>query len=355
MTFDDFHAIIPAGGSGTRLWPLSRRDRPKFLLDLSGSGRTLLQQTWDRLERLVGPDRIHVVTGAAHADAVREQLPALRHIVVEPTPRDSMPAIGLAAALIETRHRGAVIGSFAADHLVTDDAAFGRAVAEAVTVARTGLVCTIGITPSGPSTAFGYIEAGRPLGLPDAPGAVAVSRFVEKPNAATAAGYVAHGGFRWNAGMFVATASTLLDHLARLRPALHQGLLALAANGPSPDPARWDELEKIAIDHAIAEPVAAAGGIAMVPGEFDWFDVGDIAALAQLRDERDGGSRDGVLLHDADGLVIDSPGRSVTVLGIHDVVVIDTGDAILVTTLDHAQQVKELPAAWVARGRPDLT
>ena len=125
---DDFHAIVPAGGSGTRLWPLSRQSRPKFLLDLLGDGRTLLQQTWDRLEPLVGSDRVHVVTGISHTGGVREQLPDLAHLVVEPSPRDSMPAIALAAAIIAEREPEAIVGSFAADHVVEDEAVFAAAV-----------------------------------------------------------------------------------------------------------------------------------------------------------------------------------------------------------------------------------
>src|SRR5690349_2699157 len=147
-----FHAIVPAGGAGTRLWPLSRKGRPKFLLDLTGSGRTLLQQTWDRLAPLTGADGVTFVTGTAHAAAVAEQLPGLdpRNLVAEPSPRDSAAAICLAAAIIGHRHPGAVVGSFAADHVIRDEAAFGAAVAEAVAAAEAGEIVTLGITPDHP-------------------------------------------------------------------------------------------------------------------------------------------------------------------------------------------------------------
>ncbi|WP_019144627.1 mannose-1-phosphate guanylyltransferase [Aeromicrobium massiliense] len=351
MTLESFHAVIPAGGAGTRLWPLSRTTRPKFLLDLTGSGRSLLQQTWDRLTTFVEPDHVHVVTGAKHAEAIREQLPELTHLVIEPEGRDSMPAIGVAAALIHRDDPGAVVGSFAADHLIQDVETFARAVAEADAVARTGKVVTIGIEPTGPSTAFGYIEAGDPLGLDAAPHALDVVGFVEKPDADTAAAYLATGRYRWNAGMFVARTDVLLDHLAEQKPALRAGLDRLVDGYDGTlDAEVWSSLEKVAIDHAIAEPVAAAGGVAVVPGEFDWFDIGDFAALATL--PRPASSA--LLVDSEDALVLADPGKPVTVLGIPGAVVVDTGDALLVTTAEHAQAVKQLPGAWAERGRPDL-
>lgn len=354
-TIDSFHAIVPAGGAGTRLWPLSRAGNPKFLLDLTGSGRSLLQQTWDRLLPLTGPDQIHVVTGAAHAAAVAAQLPELRHLIVEPSPRDSMPAIALAAALIEAADPGAVVGSFAADHVINDAAGFRADVALAAATARHGKICTIGIAPDTPSTAFGYIEAGAPLGLADAPGAVAVTRFVEKPDAATASRYLDSKAFYWNAGMFLMRAQVLLDHLARLQPDLHAGVRAIAGNWDGPQrqsvlERTWPTLTRIAIDHAIAEPVAADGGVAMVPAQFDWSDLGDFAALGTLAPP----PGDNTLFLDASGLVRAPHRKTVTVIGIGGVVVIDSADALLVTTAEHAQRVKEATAAWRSRGREDL-
>lgn len=354
-TIDAFHAVIPAGGAGTRLWPLSRATKPKFLLDLTGSGRSLLQQTWDRLLPLVGPDRIHVVTGPDHAEAVAAQLPELSHLIVEPSPRDSLPAIALAAALIEAADPGAVVGSFAADHVIDDVTRFRADVTAAVATARTGKICTIGVTASGPSTAFGYIEAGPSLGLADAPTAVAVTRFVEKPDAATARHYVDSGTFYWNAGMFVMSAEVLLGHLAELEPDVYAGVTAIAQHWDNPDrqavlERSWPTIPRIAIDHAVAEPVAAAGGVAMVPGRFDWSDLGDFGALSALPapDSND------TLFIESSGLVRAPSGKTVTVIGIDDVVVIDTGDTLLVTTVDQAQRVKEAPTAWRARGRDDL-
>ncbi|KAE8764639.1 mannose-1-phosphate guanylyltransferase [Georgenia thermotolerans] len=349
------HAIVPAGGAGTRLWPLSRRTAPKFLLDLTGAGRTLLQQTVDRLRPLTGAGGVTVVTGTAHAAAVRAQLPELAEadLLAEPSPRDSMAAIGLAAAVLARRHGDVVVGSFAADHVVRDTAAFERAVREAVAVARAGYVVTIGIEADRPSTAFGYIRAGEPLGGAGTPTARRVVGFTEKPDADTAAAYLATGEYRWNAGMFVVRAAVLLDHLAAERPALHAGLGEIAdawdTDARQEVLARvWPDLEKVAIDHAIAEPVAARGGVAVVPAAMGWDDVGDFASLATLvppadDDVRVLGPAADVLTVDADGaLVVPGSGRTVTVLGIPDAVVVDTPDAVLVTTRAHAQQVKQV-------------
>ncbi|GGC15055.1 mannose-1-phosphate guanylyltransferase [Cellulomonas carbonis] len=358
------HAVVPAGGAGTRLWPLSRAGSPKFLHDLTGAGRSLLQQTVDRLAPLA--DGVVVVTGERHAAAVLDQLPDLRgSVLAEPSPRDSMAAIGLAAAVLAEREDDPVIGSFAADQVVEAGPAFGEAVRQAVVAARAGYVVTVGIRASGPSTAFGYVRTGEPLGLADAPDACRASGFTEKPDAATAAAYLATGEYRWNAGMFVVRASVLLDHLARLLPVLHDGLreIARAWDTDARDDvlARvWPGLQRIAIDHAIAEPVAAEGGVAVVPGDFGWDDVGDFASLGDLVPaDAEGrhvlGDADAVLTLDAARpVVVPGSGRLVAVLGLDDAVVVDMPDALLVTTRAHAQQVKGVVDAVRAAGRDDL-
>jgi mannose-1-phosphate guanylyltransferase len=366
-----FHAVIPAGGAGTRLWPLSRSAAPKFLHDLTGSGRSLLQATVDRLAPMTEPGSVLVVTGVRHVDAVRRQLPGLDDgaVLAEPSPRDSMAAIGLAAAVLAERHGDVVLGSFAADQVIQGARAFESAVREGVEAARAGFVVTVGIAASHPSTAFGYVRSGEPLALPGAPTARHAVGFTEKPDVGTATAYLATGDYRWNAGMFLVRAQVLLDHLAEQRPDLHTGLRTLARAWDTPDRESvlaevWPGLEKIAIDHAIAEPVAAAGGVAVVPGDFGWDDVGDFASLATLLPPVAGAVDDGarVLGDDASVVRLDSLGsvvvagsdRLVAVLGIDDVVVVDTPDALLVTTRARAQQVKSIVDAVRARGATEL-
>ncbi|GEL95679.1 mannose-1-phosphate guanylyltransferase [Cellulomonas composti] len=361
-----FHAVVPAGGAGTRLWPLSRAGHPKFLLDLTGSGRTLLQATVDRLAPLTGEDGVVVVTGVRHADEVARQVPGLTtgpggRLLVEPSPRDSMAAIGLAAAVLLERHGpDVVIGSFAADHVIGDTDEFHAAVREAVEAARAGYVVTIGIRATGPSTAFGYVQAGESAGVAGAPGARRASGFTEKPDEQTARAYLATGEYRWNAGMFVVLARVLLDHLDAQLPALAGGLRTIAAVWDTPErddvlSGVWPGLTKIAIDHAIAEPVAAAGGVAMVPGEFSWDDVGDFASLAGLVPGGTLGDASAVLRVDApDAFVVTGGDRTVSVVGLPDAVVVDTPGALLVTTRAHAQQVKAAVDAWRAQDRDDL-
>ncbi|MGV1008710.1 MAG: mannose-1-phosphate guanylyltransferase [Dermatophilaceae bacterium] len=358
---DGFWAVIPAGGAGTRLWPLSRRGAPKFLHDLTGSGRTLLQGTWDRLVPLAG-DRIVVVTGMAHAAAVAASLPGLPpvNLLAEPSPRDSMPAIGLAAAVIARRDPQALIGSFAADHVIREVAGFHDAVREAVAVARTGLLVTIGVTPTEPATGFGYIREGAALDVTGATHARAVRAFVEKPDAETARAYVDSGEYRWNAGMFVVRASVLLDLLRAWHPDLADGVEAIAAD-LSLLAQRWGALAKIAIDHAVAEPAADAGRVAVVPARFTWDDVGDFDSLAGLLEGSDGGAGVHVLGPQADVLAVDSTalvaaqsGRVVAVVGADDLVVVDTPDALLVLPRSAAQQVKALVERLAADGREEL-
>ena len=359
---DGFWAVIPAGGAGTRLWPLSRSSSPKFLHDLTGAGRSLLQATWDRLEPLCG-DHIMVVTGVSHEAAVRAQLPglALANLVAEPSPRDSMAAIGLAAAMLERRDRDAVIGSFAADHIIREPEMFAGCVREAVAVAQTGLLVTIGIEPSGPATGFGYIQVGDRLAIPGAPNVRAVRSFVEKPDEPTARRYLDTGEYRWNAGMFVVKASVLLDLLAEFHPTMAAGLRAVAAE-PGRLAELWPGLAKVAIDHAVAEPAAAEGRVAVVPGRFSWDDVGDFTSLGLLLSDTADvpglkvlGDVDLVLAKDTTGVVIPGSGRTVAVLGLDEIVVVDTPDALLVTTREYAQDVKALVDLLKATGRVDLT
>jgi mannose-1-phosphate guanylyltransferase len=355
---ETFWAVVPAGGAGTRLWPLSRKGSPKFLHDLTGAGRTMIQATLDRLEPLAG-ERFLVVTGRAHRDAVVAQLSELDpgRVLAEPSPRDSMAAIGLAAALLEREDPGAVMGSFAADHVVTDPDTFRDRVRLATAVARDGLLVTIGIEPTHPATGFGYIRLGAPL--PGYDGAFAVEEFVEKPPATVAEEYVASGRYRWNAGMFVCRPAVLLDLLAAEHPEFAASLRALAAD-PGTLEEVWPTLPRIAIDHAVAEPAAAAGRVAVVPGAFGWDDIGDFASLAPLipPDAAGGPSVLGdpqlVRSVDSTGLVAALGGRMVAVVGLDDIVVVDTGDAVLVTTTSRAQDVKRI-VEELNESAPELT
>jgi mannose-1-phosphate guanylyltransferase len=366
---DDFYAVVPAGGAGTRLWPVSRQGAPKFLHDLTGAGRTLLQATFDRLTPIAGPGGVVLVTGAKHADACAAQLGDLlsgENILAEPSPRDSMAAIGLAAAVLQQRHGDVIIGSFAADHIINSRTSFANTVAEAVATAREGFVVTIGIPAARPSTAFGYIFCGDVIGIADAPSARAVRGFTEKPDAVTAREYISTGAYRWNAGMFVVKTSVLLGHLQRLRPGLHAGLVEIAAAWDSPRrsvvlDAVWPGLEKVAIDHAIAEPVAATGGVAVVPATFGWDDIGDFNALAAVLPGVDSGNNkvvgdaaDVVRIETAGNVVVPGADRVVALLGVDDLVVVDTPDALLVTTRSRAQQVKSIVDAVREAGYDNL-
>ncbi|MDR1151725.1 MAG: mannose-1-phosphate guanylyltransferase [Bifidobacteriaceae bacterium] len=398
-----FRAIVPAGGAGTRLWPLSRRKAPKFLLDPFATGRSLIQATWDRLAPLAGPDGIAIVTGAAHADAVRGQLPPATEVFTEPSPRDSMPAIGLAAAVLTNRHPNAIVGSFAADHVIGDNAVFADAVRRAIEAAREGFIVTVGVRPTGPSTAFGYIQAVDPLAGLDAR---RVGAFKEKPDAATARSYLAAGDYQWNAGMFVARGKILMDRLAESHPEMAEGLWTIARAWDTADRARvldevWPTLPRIAIDHAIAEPLAPRGGMAVVDGTFAWDDVGDWRSVGDLITPAADGARHlavqappappgtdadraladtagpadqlarggdesprvpdlpgplsaAILIDSPDALIASNDGRVVAVVGVPGAVIVDTEDALLITTRDEAQRVKDVVSELARRGYEGL-
>lgn len=363
---DRFIAVIPAGGVGTRLWPLSRAAAPKFLHDLTGSGSTLLRATYDRLHPLAG-NRMLVVTGQAHRDAVCRQLPEVHDadLVLESEPKDSGAAIGLAAAILHERDPDTIMGSFAADQVISPDQLFQEAVREAIHTAAAGKIVTIGIKPTHPSTGFGYIRSGKALNIAGAPSAHDVVEFVEKPDEVVAQQYVDSGDYVWNAGMFVAPVSLMLKHLEANQPELFQGLQEIARAWDTPQrdevTARiWPTLPKIAIDYAVAEPAAEAGDVAVVPGTFRWDDVGDFASVGRLNSAKEvddvtvlgEGAR--VFTENSSGVVVTDTKRVIALIGIEDVVIVDTPDALLVTTMANSQRVKAAVDALKASGDTDV-
>lgn len=361
-----FRPLIPAGGVGSRLWPLSRAHAPKFLLDLTSSGNSLLRDTYDRLIDLSNAS-VMVVTGTSHANAVTQQIPELRaaDLVLEPSPKDSAAAIGLACAIIHRREPDAIIGSFAADHVISPVDEFHKVVTEAIITAATGKIVTIGITPTEPSSAFGYIHAGDSLGIEGAPNAYAVDTFVEKPDTTTAQKYLDSGEYTWNAGMFVAPAALMLKHLQTNEPELYEGVMEIAEAWDTPEREAvmeriWEGLPKTAIDYAVAEPAAAAGDVAMVPGSFSWDDIGDFDAVARLNAEKSGedliilGEQENVINQGCSGIIVANTDRKISVIGLENIVVVDTPDALLVAPRSKAQAVKDTVSEVKARGLTEL-
>ncbi|KFI73152.1 mannose-1-phosphate guanylyltransferase [Bifidobacterium mongoliense] len=371
--FDDVHVIIPAGGTGTRLWPLSRGAKPKFLYDLVGQGSTLIQSTFDRLAALLGPDHVVVSTGRDHVSAIRHQIPQLAegNIFAEPVPRDSTAAIALATAVLARRYgERIVVGSFAADQVIRGRDAFVEAVRQAVLTARAGYVTTIGIAASRPSTAFGYIHQGASLAdrVPGAPARARLSgssrsRMPTRPRPTWR-----RGEYRWNAGMFVMRADVLLDHLRAHKPELFAAISRIAdammrsdREGREAMDRCWPRVEKIAFDYAVAEPLSLSGGVAMIPGDFGWDDIGDFNSVAAMLPSRDG--RNIKVLGDSDRIVsLDSAGdvvvpradRTIALLGVNDMVVVDTPDALLIAPRARSQEVKAMVARLSEEGRDDL-
>ena len=357
-----FWAVIPAGGSGTRLWPLSRAEKPKFLLPLLGE-RSLLQGTVDRLGNLAPIEQTLIICGPAHAVAVGRQLPALpeSHIVVEPAPKGSGPAIALAAAIIARHDPDAVMGSFAADQDVRDQAAFEAAVRTGIAAARAGYwLVTIGLSSTRPETGYGYIERSDQIVQATVEGAAyRALRFVEKPDLARATEYVASGRFAWNASMFIWRVQTLLDQLAVWQPALLDAVTEIAAawDTPAQDEVlaqRWPGLESISIDEGVME---RAPMVAVTPAAIGWSDVGDWHGLGELIPADDQGNS----LHGST-LPIDSGGnvlwsetdRAIVTIGLNDTIVVDTGDAVLVAPRTRAQEVRRAVDELKKQGRREL-
>ena len=350
------YVVIMAGGSGTRLWPLSRQGTPKQLLPLM-DGRSLLRLAFERSLASVPADQIVVVTGAAYADQVATQLPELpaENILGEPVGRDSLNAVAWAAAVLHRRDPEAVIAQVTADHVIEPVAEFVATLGQAFTIAEadpTALV-TLGVVPTSPHTGYGYLHRSDPL--PGHPGAYAIREFAEKPPREVAEAYLASGEYWWNAGMFVWRAATVLEQLRLLLPANHEGVTTLAA-----EPERLEEifptLFKTSVDYAIMEPVSHGQGTAHVVSvglAVDWKDVGGYASLAEvLTPDPAGNAVSGTLvsLDSAGNVVVNAdPDGLIGLIGVSGLVVVRTATATLVVPLEQAERVKELVAEVTAQ------
>ena len=350
------NVVIIAGGSGTRLWPMSRTGRPKQVLPLAGE-RSLLRVAYDRLDGLVDADRIYVCTAAAYADQVLEQLPELdpSRLIGEPVGRDTANAVGLASAVVGRDDPDAVLAIVTSDHLITPEKEFGASVdaAFAVVEERPRSLCTFGIEPTHPHTGLGYVERGEPIA---GTGAYQVARFREKPDLATAEEYLATGRFWWNSGMFVWRADTLLGVLDELLPESAAPLrrAGAAAAGPERDAVLaeiYPQLRKISVDFAVMEPVSQGrtdADVVVVPMPVQWLDVGSWAALAgTLQTDAEGNRTQALtcLLDSRDNVIVtDDPEHLVATVGVTGHIVVHTADVTMVCPLSAGERVKELVA-----------
>lgn len=342
-------ALILAGGSGTRFWPLSRKRRPKQLLALEGE-RSLLRDTVDRLRPLVGPESVWVCTTRQLAEDVRRELPDVpaHQILLEPEGRNTAPAIGWSVRSMPEEARQDVVVVLPSDHRVGDPAAF-RDTLDRASRAVEDRIMTLGVKPRWPETGYGYLELEPEA---DDAGVHRVRRFVEKPDLATARKYVDSGRHLWNAGIFVFRGTTLLNELARLQPELHQGLEEIAA---APD--RVDELyprlPADSIDYAVMEKLDS---IATLPLDCGWSDLGSWAALDEVlrKDSKGNTGKGDVLALESDGNLLFSDAGTIAVVGVSGLVVVRTGDSVLVIPKERSQEVKKIVQELTSRGREDL-
>jgi mannose-1-phosphate guanylyltransferase len=350
----DTHIAILAGGEGTRLWPLSRSRRPKQLLPLSGE-RSLIQSTVDRLRPLVPPEQILIITERSHADDLHAQLPELpdSSIIVEPTRRGTAAALLLAALHVRDRAPSATWASLHSDAFIADDEEFRRTLLAALEAASSGEhLVTTGVEPRFPSTGYGYIQRGASLGSVGEFPVFKVVRFVEKPDLATAEGYVASGDYLWNPGVFVWSNAALLDAFAALLPDIYSVLTSVPL---SEIDSVYPNARRETIDVGIME---RAPNVATVPARFTWSDIGSWAELWELASSSPsenvtlGSGR--VLTAEASGNLVYADGRTVALVGVEDLVVVETADAVFVCPRDRAQDVKLIVQQLQAEGRVEL-
>lgn len=341
-----YYAVIMAGGGGTRLWPLSRQKTPKQALKLLGD-RSLFEIAVDRLLPLFPPERILVVTSTAYAadlHAQRPQLPA-ENFIIEPGPRGTAPALGLAAVDILRRDPRATMACLTADHFMADEARFREVLQAAHAVAQTGALVTLGIAPTYPATGFGYIQRGEALGVFGGFTAYRAARFKEKPPRAEAEAMLADGLHAWNSGMFIWQARALLAEFARQQPISHAALQAILAD-PARLPAEWPHLQATTIDYGIMEN---ANHVAVIPADgLGWNDVGSWEALFDVLPADEHGNivvgADWLGVRATNSLVhVSRAGqRLVAVLDVQDLVIVDTDDILMVCPRDRAQDVRAL-------------
>ena len=356
------HVVIMAGGSGTRLWPLSRKGEPKQLLELV-DGKSLLRLAYERVASMVPAENILICCGAAYVDVVARQLPEipLENLLGEPMGRDSLNAVAWPAAVLERRDPGAVVAVTTADQIITPVEAFTEALEEAFRIAEADdkALVTFGVVPDSPHTGYGYLKRGEALaGFPDASEIV---EFKEKPSVEVAEQYVASGNYWWNSGMFVWRAATVLEQLRLLLPETYASVVELAEH-PERLEDIYPKLQKTSVDYAIMEPVSQGKGdahVVAVPLTIEWYDLGGFAALAeQLATDEQGNAREGVTvtLDSSNNLIINRgrPGTVVAVAGLTGMVVCVTEQATLVVPLDQAQRVKELVGRVSTEVGPEL-
>ncbi len=354
---DRTYAVIMAGGVGSRFWPSSRAASPKQLLDLTGSGKTMIAATVERLQPDIPPERVIVVTGEITVDAVAEALPDLprENILAEPVGRNTAPCIGWAATHVRHRDPQGVLAVMPSDHLVTDVPGFLDRVRLGVKAARGGSLVTFGINPDHPETGFGYIEMGEQV----EPGVRQVVRFVEKPDLATAEKYLAAGNFVWNSGMFFFTAEKILGEIASQMPELMNGLNKIGESIGAENETQvlkdvFPGLPSESVDYGIME---GASGILCVPSEFGWSDLGSWAAAYEMSDKDGEGNAldaDVISIGSSNCLVRAADDKLVAMVDVEDLIVVDTGDALLICKTDNAQDVKKVVDAIKAIDRKDL-
>jgi mannose-1-phosphate guanylyltransferase len=357
----NLYAVIMAGGAGTRFWPASRSLRPKQLLALAGKEETLLAATVRRLAPLVSPDRVVIVTGAHLAEATARAVPEVPadRILREPVPRNTAPCIAWANATIARLDPDAVVMVLPSDHFIADEVAFRRVLSEAVASASRGRVTTVGIVPTRPETGYGYIEVGEPLEGE----ARAVKRFVEKPDRARAESFLQAGPSRylWNAGMFFFRVTDMTTLLERHTPGIAAGVAKIDAAARAGNEATvvkevFPTLESVSIDVGVMEK---SENLAVVPGDFGWNDVGSWQSAWELAPKDDAGNAlgpDDVAI-DAKNNLLRSLGakkKTIAVVGVDDLVVVETDDAILVIPRERAQDVRLVVDALKKRERSEL-
>ena len=352
------HALIMAGGGGTRFWPRSRAKRPKQFLALGGE-RTLLQQALDRVESLVSPERIWINTAAAQAAEVRRQLPEVNgaNVIGEPCGRDTAACIGLGAAVIARQDPAATLIVMAADHLIEPAQEFRRATHAAAQLVdeHPQALLTFGVTPTYAATGYGYIQRGPAIAARQGVSAFRVVRFREKPNAELAEQLIATGEYLWNAGIFVWKATTILKALEQNQPALHTAVARIADAWQTPQRDRifdteYQGLKKISIDYAVME---SAKDVIVVEAPFRWDDVGSWLAIERLNpQDADGNTVLGTHagLNTKNCIIVGEPDRLIGTVGVDNLLIVQDGDAILVADRRDEASIKQLVEMLKAKG-----